>query len=169
MSAIWRAPAVPAAQAPAARWWSHVAFLASDEMQGRETGSPQHRKAAEYVAEHFAKAGLRTTLDGKPPGRPDAFIQTVAFSSSKIVEQKSSLALVRNGIVGRVSVVILPGSTTEFGEQGAVLRLVELTEPLQLGRSYPLKLAFERGGLVNATLNVDYENTSLPSFAAPRT
>ena len=102
LGTIWRGTAGPAAQAPAARWWSHVEFLASDEMQGRETGSPQHRKAAQYVAEHFAKAGLRTTLDGSAPVRADAFIQTVPFSSSKIVEQKSSLALVRNGVVDRI-------------------------------------------------------------------
>jgi len=102
VGAIWRGTAVPSAQAPAARWWSHVEFLASDEMQGRETGSPQHRKAAQYVAEHFAKAGLRTTLDGSAPARADAFIQTVPFASSKIVEQKSSLALVRNGAVEQV-------------------------------------------------------------------
>jgi peptidase M28-like protein len=102
LGAIWRATAVPAAQAPAARWWSHVEFLASDEMQGRETGSPQHRKAAQYVAEHFAKAGLKTTVDGSAASRPDAFLQTVPFSSSKIVEQKSSLALVRNGAVDPV-------------------------------------------------------------------
>lgn len=102
LGTVWRAPAVPAAQAPAARWWSHIEFLASDEMQGRETGSPQHRKAAQYVAEHFAKAGLRTTVGGGAPGRPDAFLQTVPFSSSKIVEQKSTLALVRNGAVDPV-------------------------------------------------------------------
>ena len=32
------------------RWWSHVAALADDKLEGRNTGSPGHRKAAEYVA-----------------------------------------------------------------------------------------------------------------------
>ena len=36
-----------ATQAPAAAWWAHVAFLADDRMKGRETGSPEHREAAE--------------------------------------------------------------------------------------------------------------------------
>ena len=40
-----------AADAPTAkRWWSHVAVLADDKLEGRNTGSPGHRKAAEYVA-----------------------------------------------------------------------------------------------------------------------
>src|SRR5271165_5167182 len=41
------------------RWWSHVAFLADDALEGRDTGSPGHRKAAEYVAKEFEKLGLR--------------------------------------------------------------------------------------------------------------
>ena len=42
---------------PASGWFAHVEALASDEMRGRETGSPEHRKAADYVAEHFKQAG----------------------------------------------------------------------------------------------------------------
>ena len=32
------------------RWWSYVEALANDQMQGRNSGSLEHRKAAEYVA-----------------------------------------------------------------------------------------------------------------------
>ena len=42
-----------------ARWWSHVEALASDQMQGRLTGSAEHRKAAQYVAAQFERAGTR--------------------------------------------------------------------------------------------------------------
>src|SRR5262245_16924760 len=35
---------------PAQAWWAHVQFLADDKMAGRDTGSPEHRKAADYVA-----------------------------------------------------------------------------------------------------------------------
>jgi Zn-dependent M28 family amino/carboxypeptidase len=73
---------------PASRWWSHVEFLASDRMKGRETGSPEHREAAEYVARQFKDAGLI------PAGTHDYF-QPVPFKSRRIVEEKSSLALVR--------------------------------------------------------------------------
>jgi Zn-dependent M28 family amino/carboxypeptidase len=80
------------AQGPAARWWSHVSFLADDRMHGRETGSAEHREAAEYIAQHFKEAGLK-------PGGTDGFFQSVRFKSRKIVEAKSSLALVRGSDV----------------------------------------------------------------------
>ena len=41
------------------RWWSHVAVLADDNLEGRNSGSAGHRKAAEYVAAQFARAGAR--------------------------------------------------------------------------------------------------------------
>lgn len=80
-----------AADAPdGRRWWSHVAFLADDALEGRDTGSPGHRKAAEYVAQEFAKAGLR-------PAGTDGYLQTVALKSRTIDEPHSRLALIRNG------------------------------------------------------------------------
>ena len=81
-----------ATQAPAAAWWAHVAFLADDRMKGRETGSPEHREAAEYIARHFKEAGLQ-------PGGTDGYFQSVPFRSRSIVEPKSSLALVRGSEV----------------------------------------------------------------------
>jgi len=57
-------------------------------MKGRETGSPEHREAAEYVARQFKEAGLT------PAGTHDYF-QPVPFKSRRIVEERSSLALVR--------------------------------------------------------------------------
>src|SRR5271163_4142905 len=40
------------------RWWAHVQFLASDELEGRLTGSEGYRKAADYVAKQFKAYGL---------------------------------------------------------------------------------------------------------------
>ena len=37
-------------RADAKRWWSHVEALANDGMEGRNTGSPAHKRAADYVA-----------------------------------------------------------------------------------------------------------------------
>ena len=59
-----------AGRAPAERWWAHVAFLADDAMKGRDTGSPEHRKAAEYIAAEFAKAKLE-------PGGTKGYFQPV--------------------------------------------------------------------------------------------
>jgi Peptidase family M28 len=73
------------------RWWSHVEVLADDKLEGRDTGSEGHRKAAEYVAKEFAKAGL------KPAGL-DGYIQPVKFHSKEIDESKTRLSLVgKNG------------------------------------------------------------------------
>jgi Zn-dependent M28 family amino/carboxypeptidase len=80
-----------AADAPdGRRWWSHVVFLADDALQGRETGSPGHRKAAEYVAGEFAKLGLRAAGS-------DGYLQPVDLRSLTIDEADCRLALVREG------------------------------------------------------------------------
>jgi len=74
----------------AARWWAHVQALANDGMEGRNTGSAAHKRAAEYVAAEFKKAGLE-------PAGVGGYIQPVQFVTRTIVEPQSSLALVRNG------------------------------------------------------------------------
>ena len=83
----YRAPAEPTRTE---RWWAHVKALADDSMEGRETGSAAHRRAAEYVAAQFKKAGLE-------PAGTDGFMQAVKLKTRRILEDRSSLALVRNG------------------------------------------------------------------------
>jgi hypothetical protein len=77
-------------QADSKRWWSHIAVLADDAMEGRDTGSEGHKRAAQYVASQFEKAGLTPVGSG-------GFIQPVKFKTRRIIEAQSSLALVRNG------------------------------------------------------------------------
>jgi hypothetical protein len=72
------------------RWWKHIEFLADDALQGRETGSAGHKRAAEYVAAEFRNAGLA-------PAGTQGFIQPVAFTTRRIDEAHSSLALIRDG------------------------------------------------------------------------
>ncbi len=55
----------------------HVYVLASNDFQGRETGSEGNRKAAEYIAGQFASYGIPPI-----PGEHDYF-QEVAFSNVK--------------------------------------------------------------------------------------
>src|SRR5262245_1888257 len=78
------------------RWWSFVAMLANDDMQGRDTGSVGHRKAAELVAAEFERAGI-------VPSAPGGYIQSVKLSGRKIVEAQSGLELVRNGNAERLT------------------------------------------------------------------
>lgn len=72
------------------RWFAHVEALANDGMEGRNTGSPAHKRAAEYVAAQFRKAGLE-------PAGAGGYIQPVALRTRRIVEAQSSLALVKDG------------------------------------------------------------------------
>jgi hypothetical protein len=73
-----------------ARWFAHVQALANDGMEGRNTGSPAHKRAADYVATQFKNAGLE-------PAGVAGYIQPVAFKTRRIVEAQSSLALVKGG------------------------------------------------------------------------
>jgi hypothetical protein len=86
-------PSASAATAPAdSPWWRHVTRLAHDSMRGREAGSPEHRKAAEYVAGEFARAGLQ------PAGAAGhGFLQPVGLLERRVDESASRLAIVRDG------------------------------------------------------------------------
>jgi hypothetical protein len=82
--------AATAAAGDAQRWWSHVEYLAGDALEGRNTGSPGHAKAAAYVAQKLAAAGAE-------PAGAEGFLQPVELESRLVVEAKTKLALVRNG------------------------------------------------------------------------
>jgi len=77
-------PTTGAADAPdGERWWSHVLVLADDKLEGRNTGSDGHRKAADYVAREFARAGLKSA-------GTEGFLQPVRLVSRAIDEEHSS-------------------------------------------------------------------------------
>src|SRR5215469_5079651 len=79
-------------------WWAHIQTLADDGMEGRLTGSEGYLRAARYVVSQFDAAGLQ-------PAGVDGWYQAVRFDVTRVLADKSSMALVN----GR-------------------------TEPLQLGR-----------------------------------
>ncbi|HKX42676.1 MAG TPA: copper chaperone PCu(A)C [Burkholderiaceae bacterium] len=55
-----------------------------------------------------------------------------------------------------VDFAIPEGRESALAVNSTYLRLVRLKQPLEVGRSYPLKLVFESGDVVAAALNVDY-------------
>lgn len=59
-----------------------------------------------------------------------------------------------------LSLVIREGQELTLTEDGLHIELLDLQQPLQVARSFPLRLVFEAGGPVEAQFNVDY--------AAPR-
>ena len=78
------------------RWWAHVALLADDALEGRETGSRGHERAAEYVAGVWRQAGLE-------PAGVGGFMQPVPLETRQIDERRSSLELVRHGKTERLT------------------------------------------------------------------
>jgi hypothetical protein len=57
---------------------AHLIFLASDEMRGRGTGSPEAAIAANYIATQFELAGLRTV------GGSNTYFQEVGLQRSQL-------------------------------------------------------------------------------------
>ncbi len=84
------APAPAASNFDGKSWWDYVKVLASDQMEGRETGSEGLRKAAAYIVDQLK-------ADGLEPAGSKGFYQPVKFVSRQIDESGSSMALVRNG------------------------------------------------------------------------
>lgn len=70
------------------RWWSHIQVLADDKMEGRNTGSEGHKRAALYVAEQFDNAGLA-------PAGTSGYMQAMKFNVAQIDESQCSLAVAK--------------------------------------------------------------------------
>jgi Zn-dependent M28 family amino/carboxypeptidase len=98
------------------RWWSYVEFLASDKLEGRNTGSEGHRKAAEFVAAQFERDGLK-------PAGTQGYIQPVKFNTKELDESDSSLTLERDGKV----------QTLELGEDAIIGTRVDPAPSVEAG------------------------------------
>jgi Zn-dependent M28 family amino/carboxypeptidase len=76
-----------AATISAASIKAHIDFLASDLLEGRETGSRGSDVAAQYVATQFAAAGLA------PAGDDGTYFQRVELTTAQVDEERSSFEL----------------------------------------------------------------------------
>jgi Zn-dependent M28 family amino/carboxypeptidase len=101
------------------RWWSYVEFLASDKLEGRNTGSEGHRKAAEFVAAQFERDGLR-------PAGTQGFTQPVKFITKELDESDSSLVLVHDG----------KGQTLQLGEDAIIGTRVDPVPSVETGMCF---------------------------------
>jgi hypothetical protein len=77
LEAIDDLPANLAATITADDLRAHLSILASDEYEGRETGTEGNRKAAEYIANHFKSLGLPRI------GDDNSYYQNVMFTWTK--------------------------------------------------------------------------------------
>lgn len=91
LSAAVAVSAQPAAEAPplfsAERFRSHVSFLASDLLEGRESGSRGHAIAAAYVASQFEGLGL------EPGGKDGSWFQSVPLRTATLGTSAPSLTI----------------------------------------------------------------------------
>ena len=78
-------------------------------------------------------------------------VETPVGTGAELVGQQAGAAVSQ-----AVNFLIPAGRETLLSDEGTHIRLVGLTQPLFVGRSYPLELAFEKSGTVLATLNVDF-------------
>ncbi len=73
----------------------HVYVLASDSMEGRETGQLGQYKAADYIAANFQRIGLQTTStnDGKPSYYQNFNLEKITWLPSYLLINKDTLKL----------------------------------------------------------------------------
>ena len=81
---------VPPPTKETSQWWSHVATLASDRLEGRLTGSQGYEEATRYVADQFRRFGLE-------PAGADGYFQPVAYEVQTIQPEQSVLTLRDSG------------------------------------------------------------------------
>ena len=135
------------------RWWSHVQFLADDNLEGRDTGSPGFEKAANYMADQFRAAGLQ-------PAGVDGYRQPMDFDVVRIDETRCSLDLLRDGNVqmvnlGEDALLGVNSHAAEHVEAGVVfvgygLTIPELNYDDLAGQDVKGKIAvFVTGGPAN--------------------
>ena len=81
----------------------HIRYLASDEMKGRKSASPEYQKAAEYVAGKMKEYGL------KPGGDNGTYFQNVEFKNWRNFEPPTRL-----DILQPKSIKFIPGRNADF-------------------------------------------------------
>jgi len=88
---------------------AELGFLASDAMQGRGSGTPFERIAAEYIGSQFHQFGLEPAGDTDSTGRK-TFVQHVPLSSAKLTEPPT-LSVTAGGVSSTWNAVgVLRGS-----------------------------------------------------------
>jgi Peptidase family M28 len=72
--------------AAGAQWWSHVQYLANDDLKGRLPGTPGFELATQYVVQQFKAIGLT-------PAGGDGYLQPIKLLSLRTDNAKSSVEL----------------------------------------------------------------------------
>jgi hypothetical protein len=83
---------------------AHIEFLASDALEGRETGTRGYTIAAEYVATQYRAAGLKPVTD-------KGWFQQVPFVGNLVDDAASSLVINGQSFANRKDVLFGPART----------------------------------------------------------
>lgn len=109
----------------ASRYLAHVKYLASPELKGRATGSPELEKAAHYIAERFQADGL------KPVGK--GYLHPFQVTTNSQMGRRNRLEIVAGGKTRRLEVgrqfVPFHFSSSGRGEGSVVFAGYGITAP----------------------------------------
>jgi hypothetical protein len=98
---------------------THITFLASDKLEGRRTGTPGERLAAEYIANQMKLAGLT-------PKGDSGYLQTFPVSEGRMIATTSHLTVNKTVLTPGEQFIPLPFSAQKAAK-GDVLR--DVNEP----------------------------------------
>ncbi len=103
---------------------AHVEFLASDALEGRETGTRGYDIAAQYVASRFRAAGMQPVSD-------KGWFQQVPFIANLVDEKTSSLSINGQSFTLRQDVLFGPARSagTEIVEGNVVFAGFGIDDP----------------------------------------
>ena len=128
-------------------------YLASDELAGRETGSEGHRRAPQYIAAAIQTRWFENSAERK------GYFQPVKFISRKIVEEQSSLAVIRNpkGVVPATQRASVDESRQRAGvdeskQRASVGESSGKEEPIVLGEEATFSMGIEHAPRTEAPI-----------------
>lgn len=98
---------------------SHITYLASDKLEGRRTGTPGEKLAAEYIAAQMKQAGLA-------PKGDDGYLQTFTVREGKVIGESTKLSIDQKPQLAGEQFIPLPFSA-EKAAKGEVL--ADVNEP----------------------------------------
>ena len=116
-------PTPPAAMATITKdeLMRHAAFLASDDLQGRLTGSPGQQAAATYIQKHFADLGLEPLGDaaegGAAGGGARGWFQNYGVRRTYVTKETK---LELGGLALVDGFAVLGGQPQEFAHKGTL-------------------------------------------------
>ena len=131
---------------------------------GMAMGLPTAR-ACEFYAPNFKviHPWTRATADGVDVALVSMVFDEVTAADvlvgvSSPVASQAQLGGAGGAAAGdTVHLAIAAGQRLALSEAGIHLRLLGLRHPLEVGRAYPMTLAFQHAGLLQTQLTVDYE------------